>query len=131
MIAFSSNSPFDTTPLSFKIIKHFAPPTNDTTTLIEAISVSLQQLFKPGVRYYKIGIGLLDLSNAKNQQLELFSSTKQNNELMQVLDAINQRYGSDSAFIAAQGIHQKWNMRRELLTPQYTTKWTDIPKIIC
>ena len=50
---------------------------------------------------------------------------------MQVLDAINQRYGTDSAFIAAQGIQQKWNMRRQLLTPQYTTCWSDIPKINC
>jgi len=131
LVAFASSSPFDARPSSFKISKHFTPPTNDTSTLIEAISTSMHELFKPQVRYYKIGVGLINLSQTQHQQLELFSHTKQNNELMLVLDAINQRYGRDSAFIAAQGIQQKWNMRRQLLTPQYTTRWQDIPKISC
>ena len=44
---------------------------------------------------------------------------------------INQKYGTDSALFATQGIIQKWAMRRQFLTPQYTTNWHDIPKIRC
>ncbi|GLS88939.1 hypothetical protein GCM10007916_00060 [Psychromonas marina] len=54
----------------------------------------------------------MDLSNVNNQQLELFSSTKQNNELMQVLVDTNQCYVTDSAFIA------EIEYSPELLTPQ-------------
>ncbi|WP_462055521.1 DUF4113 domain-containing protein, partial [Vibrio cholerae] len=39
--------------------------------------------------------------------------------------------GSDAIFLAAQGITQKWAMRREMLSPQYTTRWKDLPKIKC
>ncbi|MFD2821990.1 DUF4113 domain-containing protein [Paraglaciecola chathamensis] len=33
--------------------------------------------------------------------------------------------------MAAKGFEQKFAMRREFLSPQYTTKWSDIPKIKC
>ncbi|WP_083758339.1 DUF4113 domain-containing protein [Shewanella halifaxensis] len=31
----------------------------------------------------------------------------------------------------AKWISLKWGMRREMLTPQYTTRWKDIPLIKC
>jgi len=50
---------------------------------------------------------------------------------MGVLDKINEWYGTNSAFFTAQGIDEKWLMRRELLSPQYTTDWVHVTKIIC
>jgi DNA polymerase V len=55
---------------------------------------------------------------------------------MQACDALNGRYGSNTLFLAAQGTvrsgnGQKWAMRRELLTPQYTTNWRHLPRIRC
>ena len=73
----------------------------------------------------------MNLSSEKNQQLELFNAPSSGNKCMPVLDQINQKYGTDSLFLAAQGIDQKWAMRREFLTPQYTSRWSDIPKICC
>jgi DNA polymerase V len=78
-----------------------------------------------------MGIGLLDLSAQKHTQLDMFNSSKANPALMQTLDDINQRYGTDTLFLAAQGIEQKWSMRRDLLTPQYTTNWKSLPAIKC
>jgi DNA polymerase V len=89
------------------------------------------KLFRAGVRYYKIGVGLLDLSSEKHTQFDLFNQPKANPALMKTLDAINQRYGTDTLFVAAQGIEHKWAMRRELLTPQYTTNWKSLPTIKC
>jgi len=48
---------------------------------------------------------------------------------MQVFDKLNQRYGNNTVFLGAQGTEQKWAMHRKMLTPQYTTKWQDIPKV--
>jgi len=131
LMAFVSNSPYDDNPCSYKFLKQFNPATNDTSILIKAISDNIHQLFKPGVAYYKVGIGLLSLSSETHQQLDLFNPPLGNASLMNVLDKINQRYGSDSAFFMAQGIDEKWSMRRELLTPQYTTNWKHIPHISC
>ena len=131
LMAFATNSPFDTNPCSYKILKQFNPPTNDTSLLLKAVSENIHQLYKPGVAYYKIGIGLLNLSCEANQQGDLFFPSADNVPLMNVLDQINRRYGRDTSFFAAQGIVGNWSMRRELLSPQYTTNWRDIPKITC
>ena len=131
LMAFAANSPFDDSPYSYKLLKQFTPPTNDTTQILKIISDNIHQLYKPGVHYYKIGIGLLDLSSEAHQQGDLFSPPKDNIPLMNVVDQINGRYGSDTTFFAAQGIDEQWSMRRSLLTPQYTTNWSHVPKIIC
>jgi DNA polymerase V len=50
---------------------------------------------------------------------------------MACMDTINARYGRSTVHIAAKGFEQKFAMRRAFLSPQYTTKLGDIPKIIC
>lgn len=95
------------------------------------MSVAAPKLFRQGVRYYKIGVGLLDLVSEKHRQFDLFNAPSANPQLMRTLDSVNHRYGNDTLFLAAQGIDQKWTMRRELLTPQYTTDWGCLPQIKC
>lgn len=131
LMAFSANSPFDKQPRSFKIVKHFTPATNNSSDFIKAINDNMDSLFKTGVQYYKVGVGLLDLSNAQHQQYDLFNERKSDDGLMKLLDNINQKYGTDTARLASQGVDEKWAMRRQFLTPQYTTHWHDIPKIHC
>ena len=131
LIAFAANSPFDKQPCAFKLVKHFSPPTNSTPELIKAINEDIYSLFNAGVQYYKIGVGLVNLSSEKYQQFELFNRHESNSSLMSLVDSINQKYGTDSILFASQGIDQKWAMRRQFLSPQYTTNWNDIPKIQC
>ena len=131
MLIFASNSPHDERPVSYKAIVHFPCPTNCTIELTKAMSEAAPKLFREGIHYYKIGIGLIDLANEKHNQFDLFNPPKANPALMHTLDDINQRYGSDTMFLAAQGIEHKWSMRRDLLTPQYTTKWLSVPSIKC
>ncbi|MBO1895793.1 Y-family DNA polymerase, partial [Shewanella sp. BF02_Schw] len=131
MLIFASNSPHDERPVSYKAIVHFPCPTNCTVELTKAMSEAASKLFREGIHYYKIGIGLIDLASEKHNQLDLFNPPKGNPALMHTLDHINKRYGSDTMFLAAQGIEHKWSMRRDLLTPQYTTKWLSVPSIKC
>ncbi|WP_338049789.1 Y-family DNA polymerase [Psychromonas antarctica] len=130
LMAFTANSPFDKHPRSFKIVKHFSA-TNSTCDLIKTINENIDALFETGIEYYKVGVGLLDLSNEQQQQFELFNERKSDHGLMKILDGINQKYGTDSARLASQGLDEKWAMRRQFLTPQYTTNWHHIPKIHC
>lgn len=48
---------------------------------------------------------------------------------MRVMDAINRRMGQGSVTIAASGIRQRWAMRRERKSPNYTTDWNELPVV--
>jgi DNA polymerase V len=45
---------------------------------------------------------------------------------MKVLDLLNQRYGYNTVKIASQGFAKSWQMKRELLSPSFTTSWNDL-----
>ena len=130
MLVFASNSPFDEQPCGFKVTVRLPSPTNDTCELVKAAVSLCESRFQHGVRYYKVGVGLIDLCNEAHYQHDLFAQPK-SPALMNVLDALNNRYGTDALFVAGQGIAPKWRMRRDMLTPQYTTNWHDIPQISC
>ena len=130
MLIFAHNSSFDERANGFKQTHSFPFPTSDTLEMTRVVVQVAERLYQPGVRYYKIGIGLLNLRPAHNVQTDMFTQTA-NPALMNIYDSLNARYGNGSVFLAAQGIDPKWGMRRERLSPQYTTKWSDIPKIKC
>lgn len=130
LMVFAHNSPFDERPAGFKYIYQFEFPTNDTVELTKACSLVAEKLYRPDISYYKIGVGLLNLCPQQNLQKDLFAEAS-DPALMQAYDLLNARYGSNTVFLAAQGIEQKWKMKRDYMTPQYTSRWSDIPKIRC
>ncbi|MBO0237010.1 DUF4113 domain-containing protein, partial [Vibrio parahaemolyticus] len=81
-----------------------------------------------GVSFYKVGIGMLELTDGRYEQPDLFNQNPNDPTLMEVFDALNHRYGTNTLFLGSQGIDRRFEMRRELLTPQYTTCWKDLPK---
>jgi DNA polymerase V len=112
-------------------VHRFPYPTADVTQITKVVSELTHSLFSEGVRFYKVGVGLLDLVDGRQEQADLFNPTPNNMPLMSVFDGLNQRYGQNTVFLGAQGIEQKWQMRRQFLTPQYTTRWADLPKVQC
>ena len=53
-------------------------------------------------------------------------------ELMGTHDQINRRYGRGTVLLASTGLagdHRRWAMKQERRTPQYTTRWEDMPVI--
>jgi len=46
--------------------------------------------------------------------------------LMKSLDEINYRYGSSTLRLAAEGIKKGWQMRREKVSPSYTTSFNQL-----
>lgn len=52
---------------------------------------------------------------------------------MQLLDSLNHS-GKDKIWFAGQGIPDApadWKMRRDMLSPAWTTRWRDIPVVRC
>lgn len=132
MTIFAHSSPHDNEPFFRKsAFINFAVPTSDTRIITAASEQALDSIYKPNVKYYKCGLGLLDLRPSENFQSDLFNSSMDNPKLMGCIDQINSRYGRGTVRLAATGRITKFAMRRELLSPQYTTKWSDIPKIKC
>jgi DNA polymerase V len=104
-------------------------PTSDTAVLTRAAHHLLQGLYQPGHNYAKAGVMLMDLQSANREQgaLDLGEETQAHRpRLMEALDTLNQRYGRGTLQLASAGApdaHKGWGMKRERLTPQYTTDW--------
>lgn len=130
LMAFAKTSAHDPNPQGFKAVHHFDYPTNDNLRLTSAISAMAKTLFREGVPYYKIGVGALELVSDKHRQLDLFAQPEKQ-ALMRTLDTLNLRYGKNAVFLGAQGTDQEWGMKRDFLSPQYTTRVKDLPKIQC
>ncbi|MBE0361820.1 Y-family DNA polymerase [Pseudoalteromonas aliena] len=112
-------------------VYQFTTPTNNTCIMANALSEVFEQIYRPAVRFYKCGVGALELTSQQFQQSDLFDQRSDNPQLMNCLDAINTRYGKGMLSLASSKLNERWHMNRDFLSPQYTTRWRDIPKIYC
>lgn len=106
-------------------------PTNDTRDIIRVAIEALDRIWVNGHRYMKAGVMLGDFYSQGVSQLNLFDENKPqaNSEaLMRVLDGLNQS-GKANLFFAGQGIQKSWSMKREMLSPAYTTRYSDLPLV--
>ncbi|WP_437615472.1 translesion error-prone DNA polymerase V subunit UmuC [Erwinia sp. V71] len=104
-------------------------PTQDTRDIIEVAMRSLDGIWLEGKRYMKAGIMLDDFTPNGVSQLDMFSDAQaraNSAQLMKVLDGINQS-GLGSLWFAGQGVNTEWKMKRDMLSPAWTTRWSDIP----
>ncbi|KKI35994.1 hypothetical protein VI03_24730 [Burkholderia vietnamiensis] len=137
---FIRNSPFRAreTPFSAATSTRLTPTTQDTRLIVHAARRALHAIYRPGVRYAKAGIMLFDLQASTVEQLELFAdgaaasgdaapSGRDPDGLMQVVDALNTRFGRGTVKLAGAGLEQPWRHRPARLTPAYTTDWAQLP----
>jgi DNA polymerase V len=103
--------------------------TDDTLLLTRAALYGLRKIYRPGYEYQKAGIMLMNLTDARNQQASLFSIAKDNTRLMAVMDRINQTWGRGTLRSAATGITKSWAMKRERMSPRWTTNWAELPVV--
>lgn len=122
---FAVNEPYYGNVATEKLIT----PTRDTRDIIAAAVRSLDRIWLDGHRYAKAGIMLNDFTPSGVAQLNLFDEVQprpHSDELMKVVDGINHS-GLGKVWFAGRGIAPEWQMKREMLSPAYTTRWTDLP----
>ena len=142
MTVFAKNSAFNKqeryTPISGQY--QFHTPTADTRELVSAARVVLGKIYKDDIRYAKAGVMLSGICQHDEVQLDLFEreatsedGTDKKQALMAVMDELNAKYKADrhqqsALFIASEGIkeQQSWQMNRQLLSPCYTTRVSDV-----
>lgn len=122
---FAPNDPYYSNTASEKLMV----ATQDTRDIIQASMHCLEKIWVEGYRYATAGIMLNDFSPTRQAQLQLFEEAQpkvNSSALMDVLDRINQK-GVGHVWFAGQGIAPSWQMKREMLSPAYTTRWKDLP----
>lgn len=112
-------------------------PTADSAVLIKAALRGLDRLYKSGYAYARAGVMLSELERRDHLQGSLLGldQTRREHErerLMQTLDAINLRYGRSAVRYAAEGPKRAdWHMRRQFLSPAFTTRWDELAVARC
>ncbi|MCY6539439.1 DUF4113 domain-containing protein, partial [Escherichia coli] len=104
-------------------------PTQDSRDIIAAACRALNHVWREGYRYMKAGVMLADFTPSGIAQPGLFDEIqprKNSEKLMKTLDELNQS-GKGKVWFAGRGTAPEWQMKREMLSQCYTTKWRDIP----
>ncbi|MGK8200596.1 Y-family DNA polymerase [Burkholderia cepacia] len=110
------------------VVVPLAVPAGDTLRLVEAALAGLARLYKPGFRYAKAGVMLLDLTDRAVEQADLFAGPAPRRErLMAALDAVNDRFGRGTLRVGNVEGPQAWHMSQNAKTPNYTTEWEGLP----
>ncbi|MDR1367201.1 MAG: Y-family DNA polymerase [Candidatus Accumulibacter sp.] len=122
----------------FKAERHFGwdvtslpAPSSDTLVLSAAATRLAGRIFRPGMKYKKAGVVLLELVDANTRTGDLFNpgDSERSRALMQTIDSINSRYGGEAVKSAAELVGTKWHTRRERLSPRYTTRWDELRRV--
>ena len=114
---------------SRSVVVPLPQPADDTSKLVKAALCGLKSIYKPALRYAKSGVLLMGLHAKGAAQRTLFDDPgeeSRSDKLMYVMDAINQRMGKDSVTVGATGTRQRWAMRREQKSPNYTADWREL-----
>jgi len=105
-------------------------PTAYTPDLLQAAARILKNIYRRGYKYKKVGVMLSEISPEVNIPPDLFTPTYLDDRrrvIMACMDAINHKMGMNKLTYAGVGTVQNWKMKREMLTPHYTTRWQDLP----
>ena len=134
LLVFAHTSPFRPGPRFNKsVVVPLRRPTADTGKLVWAAAMGMRRMYEPGYKMAKAGVMLLDLVPGSVLQGELDleeEDQRDRTKLMVALDALNGRYGKGTVHSASTGGTNKgkdWGMKQERRTPQYTTRWEDVP----
>ena len=113
---------------------------SDSRTLIRYALQGLEKIYRSGYRFQKCGVIVSGLVPEDARQLALFDEPANgkpvldDNQVMQAMDTINQRFGRHTVRIGSTLTTNQtkgWQMNQTLLSPRYTTRFSDIPVARC
>lgn len=109
----------------------FPSPTSDTRRMTAAAVAAVADLYRPNVSFSKAGILLNGIVEGVGHTADLFTpgDSPRSAQLMAAIDAINRREGAGTVRLAREKASGGWPMRRDFLSPNYTTRWEDLPKV--
>lgn len=106
-------------------------PTADPVLLARAAYALLPRI-DDGVKYVRAGIMVTDLRPTGNQApLAIFENPHEERGIGTLLEDVSRRYGRGSIGLGFAGIRggPDWSMKRDMLSPRYTTHWAELPVV--
>ena len=133
LMVFAHTNRFRPQDAQYDAVQQVALPvaTADTAKLISAARRGLAALYRPGYRYKKAGVILLDPIPAREAQGGLFDAADgtASKACMRAVDALNRRYGRDTVTYAASGLRRRWKLRTDFISPRFTTCWDELLQV--
>lgn len=135
LMVFIRTSPFRQHDQPYRAynIRPLITPTSDSAYLTQAALAGLNVIFRQGFRYCKAGVVLLNLRSNTYEQLglpfEAPSPRPHRAQLMQAVDALNERFGKGTVHLASTspaGLSRNWAMKQAQRSPCYTTDWQQL-----
>lgn len=108
-------------------------PTDDVRLLTKAAVDAVDHIYRPGFKYSKAEVMLLNLCRPGEYTDDLFtvSQPAQATRVMTVLDQINGRWGKGTLRSASVPTNPDWGMRREMMSQSYTTRLDQLWSVAC
>jgi DNA polymerase V len=109
-----------------------ANSTDSTKELLDLVITGLDRIYRPGYRYRKAGVMLERLQPIEAESRRLFGDLdyERDKRLMAIVDELNSKYGRGTlTFGCDSQQHQNWKMKRQMLSPFYTTNINDVLQI--
>ncbi|KPC12186.1 Prophage PSPPH01 [Pseudomonas amygdali pv. lachrymans] len=108
-------------------------PTNDVRLMTKAATEAVNRLFRPGFKYSKAEVLLLDLRQPGEFTDDLFAASQPvaAEKVMGVLDEINARWGRGTLRAGSVPVDPEWAMRRDMMSQSYTTRLDQIWTVRC
>jgi len=133
MLVFVDTNPYreDLAQYSQHIVMNLPVASNSTQELLYYALKGLKTIYRPNFFYKKAGVMLMNFCRENEVQSNLFDTVdrKKQKTLMSVLDRVNDRYGRNTLKFAVMGDGQAWKIKQERLSPCYTTRMSDFPKV--
>ncbi len=108
---------------------HLPFPTNNSIKIVKRSLEGIRKIYRPGYKYKKAGIILYGLSRQNVTKGLLDYDREASDCIMQTIDKINNRYGGETIKIASEGIKKIWRMKRENVSPCYTTRFDELVEV--
>jgi DNA polymerase V len=107
-------------------------PSDDTAVFLHQANELIQRIYKPQFRYAKAGVMLSDFYAPGTFQLGLFDEQPKDESkrkgLMSLVDQLNKQH-KGQVFFGCEGIRKPWAMKRDKVSPRYTTRWDELPVV--
>ncbi len=109
----------------------FPSPVSYTPAIIKAAQRLVKGIYRSGFNYKRTGVILTGIVPTDKMQKYLFENINESDELVNLqktVSSINSRYGRNTLSSLSRGTAgAEWHMRRQMLSPRYTTNTNDFP----
>ncbi len=108
-----------------------ANPSNSAIELSTVAKEALYKIYLPYFQYKKAGVMVTEFVPENERMTSLFDNDNFNSHkpLMETMDYMNKRLGSDKIKLASMDIQKTWKMNQKNLSPRYSTDINQIIKV--